>query len=158
MKNGERRRALPSATICEASKMVCSPPMPEPIITPVAQASASVTAFQPESATASSAATRASWMKRSIFRWSLCGIHSSRSSRPSAFVPEGTWPAIFAGRSFTSKDWMAPMPLSPASRRFQTCSTPIPSGVTTPIPVTTTRRMALAFPPLPAQADFCFTM
>src|SRR5215469_15729655 len=46
-----------------------------------------------------------------------------------------------AGRSETSKDWMAPIPDSPSISFFQTRSTPRPSGVTSPIPVTTTRLM-----------------
>ena len=112
MKKGEMRRTLPSCIRTALSSIVCSPPMPEPIITPVAQRSGSSSGRQPEEATASSAATSASWMKRSIFRWSLGGIHSARSSPPSAFVPGGAWPAILAGSSLTSKDWMAEMPES----------------------------------------------
>src|SRR5512138_928945 len=114
--------------------------MPEPIITPVRQRASSSCGAQPESATASSAATSASWMNRSIFFWSLMGIHSEMSRPPSALVPAGTWPAIFAGRAEVSKDWMLPMPDSPASIRFHTCSTPRPSGQAMPMPVTTTRR------------------
>ena len=37
-----------------------------------------------------------------------------------------------------------PAPLSPAISRLQVCSTPLPSGVTIPRPVTTTRRIALS--------------
>src|SRR5262249_21289817 len=40
------------------------------------------------------------------------------------------------------KDWMARIPDWPAMRRCQTASTPLPSGVTRPKPVTTTRRIA----------------
>ena len=81
-------------------------------------------------------------MKRSIFFWSLTGIHSLMSSLPSARVPSGTCPAILAVSSDVSNDWMALMPLSPATRRFHTFSTPRPSGHTMPMPVTTTRRIA----------------
>src|SRR3712207_2646978 len=122
--------------------MVWRPPMPEPIMTPVASRSSSVSGFQPLSSTASCAATKASWMKRSIFFWSLTGIHSPRSRPPSARVPSGTWPAILAGRSFGSKNRMAEMPLSPAISRGQTWPTPTPSGQAMPMPVTTTRRGA----------------
>ena len=59
MKNGDSRRARPSCTRIDASKIVSSPPMPEPIITPVAQRSSSVSGVQPESSTASVAATMA---------------------------------------------------------------------------------------------------
>src|SRR6185437_5929444 len=115
--------------------------MPEPIITPVAQRSSSLSGSQPEFSTASEAATIARWMKRSIFFWSLTGIHSARSSLPSALAPWGTCPATLLGRLLVSKDWMAPMPDSPLISRRQTCSAPTPSGLATPIPVTTTRRI-----------------
>src|SRR5215470_11924504 len=49
--------------------------------------------------------------------------------------------AIRAGRSDTSKVSTLRAPLSPASNRFQVTSTPQPSGVTIPKPVTTTRLM-----------------
>src|SRR5271165_1202301 len=114
--------------------------MPEPIITPDAQRSSSVCGAQPASSIASVPATIARWMKRSIFFWSLTGIHSFRSSPPSARLPAGICPATLQGSSLVSKDWMAPMPLSPRIRRRQTCSTPTPSGQAMPIPVTTTRR------------------
>ncbi len=64
--------------------------MPEPIITPLAQRSSSVFGSQPESSTAPTAATIAKWMNLSIFFWSLSGIHSLMSSRPSAREPAGT--------------------------------------------------------------------
>jgi hypothetical protein len=44
--------------------------------------------------------------------------------------------------SETSKLSIFPAPLSPLSSRFQVGSTPHPSGVTIPKPVTTTRLMA----------------
>jgi hypothetical protein len=122
--------------------MVGRPPMPEPIITPVRQRCSSSSGIQPASCTASSAATSASWMKRSIFFMSLTGIHSARSSLPSVLGPSGTWPATLEGSWLTSKDWIAPRPDSPAVMRFQTCSTPRPSGQAIPMPVTTTRRGA----------------
>ena len=142
MKNGEMRRALPCAMSNAASEIVFSPPMPEPIITPEAHFSSSVSGTQPESSTASEPATRARWMKRSIFFWSLMGIHSLMSSLPSALVPTGTWPAILQARSLVSKDWMAARPDSELIRRRQTCSTPSPRGQAIPMPVTTTRRIA----------------
>src|SRR5438093_13701408 len=55
--------------------------------------------------------------------------------------PRGTCAAILAGRSETSKDWIARTPDSPAVRLFQLRSRPIPRGVTSPMPVTTTRRI-----------------
>ncbi len=122
--------------------------MPEPIITPVRSHSSSPSGCQPESSTACTAAAIAKMMNSSIRRWSLGGTQSSALNRPDARSPRGTWPAIRDGRSETSKDWIAPIPDSPASRRRHTCSRPIPSGVTSPMPVTTTRLMLAMLPRL----------
>ena len=116
--------------------------MPEPIITPVAQRSSSSVGVQPASSTASVPATIAYWMNRSIFLWSLGGIHSPTSRLPSALLPRGTVPAIRHGMSETSKDWIALIPEWLLISRRQTCSTPMPRGETMPMPVTTTRRIA----------------
>src|SRR5580698_534640 len=115
--------------------------MPDPIITPVAQWSSSVSGTQPESSTASDPATIARWMKRSIFFWSLIGIHSLMSRPPVALVPAGTCPATLQGESLASNTVMAPMPDSALINRRQTCSTPTPRGQAMPMPVTTTRRI-----------------
>src|SRR3569623_1290264 len=115
--------------------------MPEPIMTPVLLRSASVFGCQPASFTASSAAAIAMTMKSSIFFWSLGVTYSSGLKLPEEISPRGTWPASFAGRSETSKDWIELIPDSPLISRFHTWSTPTPSGETMPIPVTTTRRM-----------------
>src|SRR5436305_3378562 len=53
--------------------------------------------------------------------------------------------AILDGRSETSKLSIFRAPLSPASKRRQLASGPQPSGVTIPIPVTTTRLMSGLF-------------
>ena len=59
----EERRQPPRLALVHQDRRprrsVSSPPMPEPIITPVAQRSSSVSGSQPESSTASVAATRA---------------------------------------------------------------------------------------------------
>ena len=60
----------PSAMI-DVSSIVCSPPMPEPISTPVRSRPSSSVGFQPESSTACCAAAMPKTMKSSIFRWSL---------------------------------------------------------------------------------------
>src|SRR3954463_10041435 len=78
-------------------------------------------------------------MKSSILRWSLGGTQSSALNRPEAVSPRGTWGAIFTGKSVTSNAWIARTPDSPRVRRSQLFFTPTPSGVTSPMPVTTTR-------------------
>ena len=69
MKNGERRRGPARASVIAPSVMPGSPPMPEPIITPVrSRGSSSSAAFQPESSTAWTAAAIAKTMNSSILR------------------------------------------------------------------------------------------
>ena len=77
-------------------------------------------------------------MKVSKRRRSWISKSASRSSSPGP-LPIGTCPTTFAGRSLTSKPCATRMPLSPARIRFHTFSTPMPSGVTSPMPVMTTR-------------------
>src|SRR5260370_14594784 len=80
-------------------------------------------------------------MNSSIRRWSLGGTQSSALNRPDWRSPRGTCAAMRAGRSETSNDWIARIPDSPATSRRHTSSSPMPSGVTSPMPVTTTRLM-----------------
>src|SRR5215469_5768793 len=141
MKNGDSRRGPFSWTVSAPSVMPGRPPIPEPIITPVRSRSTASVGFQPESSTACAAAASAKTMNSSILRCSLGGTHSSALNEPDVVSPRGTWPAIFAGRSDTSKFWIARIPDWPSSRRFQTVPVPTPKGVTTPQPVTTTRLM-----------------
>ena len=67
----------------------------------------------------------------------LIGIDRCRSSRRRA----GSLQAIWQAMSETSKRSILLAPLSPLSRRCHVVSTPHPSGVSIPIPVTTTRLM-----------------
>src|SRR5487761_1821039 len=116
-----------------------NPPMPEPIITPVRSRSTGSVGFQSASSTACCAAASAKTINSSILRCSFGGTQSSALNEPDDVSPRGTWPAIFAGKSETSKLWIARIPDCPSSNRFQTVSVPTPRGVTTPHPVTTTR-------------------
>src|SRR5438874_6266789 len=78
-------------------------------------------------------------MNSSMRRWSFDGTQSSALNSPEDLSPRGTCAATREGRSETSKDWIARIPDSPAISRPQTRSSPMPSGVTRPMPVTTTR-------------------
>src|SRR5436190_21191963 len=80
-------------------------------------------------------------MKGSTLRLSFGSIHSSGSYLPSAFLPRGMTQAIWLARSSTGNSLTRMAPLLPASRFDQLVSTPQPSGVTMPRPVTTTRLM-----------------
>jgi hypothetical protein len=103
IKNGETRRGPFSCRVNEVSEIPGKPPMPEPSITPVLSKDSSSVGFQPASVTACSAAPSAKTMNSSILRWSLGATQSSALKSPDAVSPRGTWPAIFAGRSDTSK-------------------------------------------------------
>src|SRR5262249_4889146 len=80
----------------------------------------------------------------SILRWSLGSTQSSALNSPAPVSPCGTCAAILAGRSDTSKLWIGRIPDPPAISLSQFRSRPTPSGVTKPMPVTTTRRMSSA--------------
>src|SRR5438876_8290901 len=80
-------------------------------------------------------------MKGSTLRLSFGSIHSSGSYLPSSFLPLGMTQAIWLARSSTGNSLTRMAPLLPASRFDQLVSTPQPSGVTMPRPVTTTRLM-----------------
>src|SRR5262245_14887856 len=82
-------------------------------------------------------------MKSSTLRCSFGSMERSALNEPSDPSPRGTRQAICAGRSPTSKSVIRTPPLLPASRRDQVVDTPLPSGVTMPMPVTTTRRIEL---------------
>src|ERR671919_2786904 len=90
-------------------------------------------------------------MNRSFLRASFGAIASSMRNAPSS-SPLGTSPATFAGRSSTSNLVIRRMPLSPSIRRRQLTSTPWPSGVTMPRPVTTTRLWDIGRGSLPNEA------
>src|SRR5206468_2536652 len=72
-------------------------------------------------------------MKMSIFFKSLRSMKRSGSK-------SRTSPAMRAGSAEASKRVIGPMPERPATRLSQFASMPMPSGVTRPRPVTTTRR------------------
>src|SRR5215470_6765273 len=80
-------------------------------------------------------------MKSSTLRCSFGSIQSVGLYVPLLPSPRGIMHAICAGRSDTSKVSTLRAPLSPAINRRHVASTPQPSGVTIPMPVTTTRLM-----------------
>src|SRR5205085_7995004 len=139
MKNGDTLRGPRSLRSTAVSAMPERPPMPEPIIVPVAQRSSSLAGCQSASSSACRAAHMAKMMKSSTLRWSFGSIHWSGLNVPLLPSPRGTWQAILQVRSETSKDSILLAPLSPPRMRFQLGSTPQASGDTMPRPVTTTR-------------------
>src|SRR3954452_10022561 len=78
-------------------------------------------------------------MKSSTLRWSFGSIHWSGLKVPSLPSPRGMMQAIRLVRSETSNVSILRAPLWPSRIRAQLGSTPQPSGVTMPSPVTTTR-------------------
>src|SRR6202789_1306382 len=139
MKNGETLRGPRSLSSNAVSAMPERPPIPEPIMVPVAQRSSSVAGCQSASSSAWRAAHIAKMMKSSTLRWSFGSIHWSGLKVPLLPSPRGTTQAIRLVRSETSKVSIFLAPLSLLRMRFQVGSTPQPSGDTMPRPVTTTR-------------------
>ncbi len=87
MKNGETRRGPFSFRMIAVSAIVESPPIPEPMITPVRSRSASSSGIQSASRSACSAAVSAKRMNGSIFRWSFGATQSSGLNVPSEPSP-----------------------------------------------------------------------
>src|SRR5581483_7903384 len=141
MKNGETLRGPRSFNSTAVSAIPERPPMPEPIMVPVAHFSSSVEGCQPASSSACLAAAIAKMMKSSTLRWSFGSIHWSGLKVASEPSPRGTMQAILLGRSETSKVSILRAPLAPLRIRCQLGSTPQARGDTMPRPVTTTRLM-----------------
>ena len=110
---------------------VCRPPTPLATRAPMSVASACTS--MPASASAMRAAATANCAKRSMRR-------PARFSMKSVNSKPFTSPAKRTARRDGSKLAMVPMPLSPAVTRRQASSTVLPTGLTMPRPVTTTRR------------------
>src|SRR5262245_2531448 len=156
MKNGETRRGPLSFSTIAVSAMPVRPPIPEPIITPVLICSSRVVGFQAASSSAWCAAHMAKTMKSSTLRCSFGSIHWSGLKLPFEPSPRGTWQAILAGRSDTSKESIRLAPLSPLTSRCHVGSTPQASGVTMPSPVTTTRLIPRLHRARPVKVEAAF--
>src|ERR1700677_3585038 len=139
MKNGDTLRGPRSFRSSAVSAMPDKPPIPEPIMVPVAHRSSSVAGCQLASSSAWRAAHIAKMMKSSTLRWSFGSIHWFGSKVPSVPSPRGITQAIWLVRSETSNVSIFLAPLSLLRIRFHVGSTPQPSGDTMPRPVTTTR-------------------
>ncbi len=111
------------------------PPPPVPSSTPIARRSSSERSFGKSraSSSASRAAASASGTVRGTCLRSF-GLSCDCQSN------EGTSAAIWTGELEGSKASILRTPLLPVTRPCQKASRPIPSGVTHPIPVITTRR------------------
>ena len=133
MKNGEMRRGPCSESVRAPSSIIGSPPIPDPMFTPMRSAFASV-AWMPASAIASIAAAVPKCRNRSKRRASLTGRYLL-TSKPF------TSPAICEANWAGSKRVMRVMPGRPARTFAQASLTPIPTGLTMPSPVTTTLRL-----------------
>jgi hypothetical protein len=136
MKKGDTRPIPFSSIRSRVSMMLVSPPIPDPMITPVFSGSGTVPSGpSPADLIASSAATTAYWMKVSIRRASL------RSITGSAENPFTSAAIEISGASPGSSHLVSgPTPLRPASAPLHVSVAVHPSGVTMPTPVTTTLR------------------
>ena len=113
-------------------------PPPEPMITPKRRrsSSGSLVGSSPELARASVAAAIANGRTRETWRRSFFSIQAS-SSKPV------TSPAIWTFSSLGSKRVMRRTPLRPSRIACVNASRPTPFGLTTPIPLITTRRLSM---------------
>src|ERR687898_1453783 len=129
--NGDTRPGpFSSSTLCWVSR-VSMPPIPVAKITP---ARSEGTSGWPASSQARAADETPKWTKRSVRRISFGSSHGDGSN-------PGTSPATLTGRSSVSNAVINRIPLRPDVSPVQKSSTPVPTGVTGPIPVTTTRSL-----------------
>ncbi|MNR09467.1 hypothetical protein D3C85_1256690 [compost metagenome] len=140
MVKGDKRRGPLLSVVRTASEIAGNPPTPEAIMVAVRSCASGVCGAQPACVNASWAAARANRMKRSILRCSF-GASSRSGSKPASgsWVRSGTWPPMLIDRSPISSGGNRRIPDCPARRRCHICSTPQPSGVSAPMPVTTIR-------------------
>ena len=125
------------------SSVVGKPPLPLPITTP-RRSSSSADKSSPASSIASAAAAIAICENRAI----------RRASRGLTYFPaskSGTSPATLHGYAVGSASVIPRMPDLPRTRLSQYSFTDSPSGVTAPIPVTTTRLRLCSIPASPCQ-------
>ena len=131
-KNGDIRRGPRFVYSAWFSSISGRPPMPEPTIAPMRSAFASLIS-SPLSRTAWMLAAIPKWMKVSKCRASFAGMYWAMS-KPL------TSPAICAGNADASKRVIRSMPERPATRFSQAEERSLPTGLTMPRPVMTTRR------------------
>ncbi len=144
---GDSRLGPRPSVVLTASTIVPNPPTPEPANVAVLSRASSESGCHRAWVRASCAAQRASILNRSIFFWSL-GSATRAASNPlgQSGVQLGTTPATLDGIPSITASGSAMIPECPCTRWRHTASTPHPRGDTTPIPVTTTRLLAIAVP------------
>src|SRR6266540_5207624 len=123
----------------QLSSYVCMPPIPVPMMTPVRSGVGNFPS-SPAWVTAWAAAPRANWANRSYRRASFLSMYSKGSNR---FTSQANRTDSLDGSNLV----ITPAPDRPSSRLAQVESTSVPTGVTRPRPVTTTRWVKL-FPNL----------
>ncbi len=112
------------------------PPIPEPTSTPKRVASTR-SVLSPASSTAITAQATAYLRNRSNLRSSFLSMYLS-GSKPLIS------PAMRVGIWLASNRVIGPIPDRPARREAQNSSAVLPTGVTAPAPVITTRRLSMA--------------
>src|SRR5215211_2104669 len=130
-KNGDTRLGPLWTYALQLSSYVCIPPMPLPMMTPVRSGDGNFPS-SPACVTAWWAAASANCAKRSYRRASLRSMYN-RGSNP--FTSQANRTDSFSGSNLV----IGAAPGVPASSAVQVESTSVPTGVTSPRPVTTTR-------------------
>src|SRR5919201_2172051 len=140
MKNGETLSGPRSISILCASSSDEMPPMPEPMSTPKRAASTAAVS-RPESSTAITEHATAYFRYGSSRRASFLSTYLSSSKlRTSPAMRVTNWYSPFAVLVCASNFVIGPMPDLPCISADQNSSTVLPTGVSAPRPVTTTRR------------------
>src|SRR6266403_1426208 len=140
MKKGETRSGPFSMSCLWASRSEEMPPMPEPISTPK-RAPSTLAVSRPESSTAMTAHAIAYLRYGSNRRASFLSTYFSSSKlRTSPAMRVTNWYSPFAVLVWASNLVMGPIPDLPCVSADQNSSTVLPTGVSAPSPVTTTRR------------------
>src|SRR5213594_3627053 len=140
MKNGDTRLGPFSISARQFSSKVATPPVPVPIKTPTRFTSTLSQLFARQaSVIASSAAPIANWENKSYRRSSFL---SRKRAGSKSFTSHANRTDDFTG----SKRVIDPAPDRPATRASQVVRVVLPSGLTSPRPVMTTRRGTCYFP------------
>ena len=143
--SGEARSAPRSSSARWLSSKASLPPLPVAMTVPARPPPSSI--VRSASSSASRAAATAIWLTRSILRVARRSMKSSGSKPSTSHAMRQAWPEV-------SKRVIGPAQARPASAAFQESRQPMPSGLTMPRPVMTTRRSSLtaaALRPRPAR-------
>ena len=139
-----RRSLPPSVNGTTRSPIVSMPPIPVPRTAPVAQSTAPSSRGGRRSPASSQASTAARPAKR-WFEFMARSSSAAKAAPARSSAPSGT-PATWHPKPSSASFAIARTPDRPSRSASSNAATPTPFGATTPMPVTTTRRLTPALP------------